>query len=86
MGLGKGKREIERREVMEMLIESRTVGSEEIEIYRSSKYRVITIIPSKQNPAMNTYIFSQEDLDHFLKDYSKYAEFIISVSQVEAMA
>jgi hypothetical protein len=69
-----------------MLIESRTISVEEVEIYRSSKYQVITIIPSDQNPAMNIYIFDQEELDHFLKDYSKYAEFIISVSQVEAMA
>lgn len=69
-----------------MLIESRTIRAEEVEIYRSSKYQVITIIPSDQNPAMNIYIFDQEELDRFLKSYSKYGEFIVSVSQVEAMA
>lgn len=69
-----------------MLIESRTISAEEVEIYRSSKYQVITIIPSDQNPAMNIYMFDQEELDHFLKSYTRYAEFIISVSQVEAMA
>jgi hypothetical protein len=69
-----------------MLIESRTISGEEVEIYRSSKYQVITIIPSDQNPAMNVYIFNQEELDHFLKSYSKYAEFVVSVSQVEATA
>jgi hypothetical protein len=69
-----------------MLMESRIITNDEVEIYRSSKYQVITVIPSEQNPTMNIYIFSQEELDHFLKDYSKYAEFIISVSQVEAMA
>ena len=69
-----------------MLIESRVITNEEVEIYRSSKYQVITVIPSHQHPTMNIYIFSQEDLDHFLKDYSKYAEFLVSVSQVEAMA
>jgi hypothetical protein len=69
-----------------MLIESRAISAEEVEIYRSSKYQVITIIPSDQDPAMNIYIFDQEELDRFLKSYSKYGEFIISVSQVEAMA
>ena len=69
-----------------MLIESRTISVEEVEIYRSSKYQAITIIPSDQNPAMNIYMFDQEELDQFLKSYSKYAEFIISVSQVEATA
>jgi hypothetical protein len=69
-----------------MLIESRTISAEEVEIYRSSKYQVLTIIPSDQDAAMNIYICDQEELDRFLKSYSKYGEFIISVSQVEAMA
>ena len=69
-----------------MFIESRVITNDEVEIYRSSKYQVVTVVPSSQNPTVNIYMFSQEDLDHFLKDYSKYAEFIISVSQAEAMA
>jgi hypothetical protein len=69
-----------------MLIESRTISAEEVEIYRSSKYQVITIIPSVQNPGMNIYIFDHEELDRFFKSCSKYGEFVISVSQVEAMA
>ncbi len=69
-----------------MLIESRAMRSEDVDIYRSAKYQVVTVIPSAESPTMNTYIFSQEELDHFLKDYSKYAEFVVSVTQVEAMA
>ncbi len=69
-----------------MLIESKAVTGEEVDIYRSSKYQVITIIPSPENPVMNIYILSQQELDYFLKDYSKYAEFVVSVTQVEAMA
>ena len=69
-----------------MLMESRVITKDEVDIYRSSKYQVITVIPSEQNPTMNVYILNQEELDHFLTDYSKYAEFIVSVSQVEAMA
>ena len=69
-----------------MLIESRTISAEEVEIYRSSKYQVITIIPTDPNPAMNIYRFDQEELGRFLKSYCKCEEFVISVSQVEAMA
>jgi hypothetical protein len=70
----------------EMLIESRTISAEEVDIYKSSKYQVITILLSDQDPAMNIYRFNQEELGCFLKSYSKFEEFIISVSQVEAMA
>ena len=69
-----------------MLIQSKTITNEDVEIYRSSKYRVISIIPSKLNPTMNVYIFNQEELEQFLRSYSKYAEFVIAVSQVEALA
>ena len=69
-----------------MLIESKAIREKEIEIYRSSKYEVITVIPSHQNPIMNVYVFDQEELEQFLKTYSRYAEFVISVKQVEALA
>jgi hypothetical protein len=69
-----------------LLIESRTITSGDVEIYRSSKYQVITVIPSDQNPTMNVYLFDQEELDKFLKTYSRYSEFVVSVKQVEAMA
>ena len=69
-----------------MLIESKVITNEDVEIYRSSKYQVIAIIPSDPSPTMNVYIFNQEELDHFLRSYSKYSEFVIAVSQVEALA
>ncbi len=69
-----------------MLIESKIIGNEEIEIYRSSKYRVTTIIPSEKNPVMNVYLFNREELNDYLEECGKYAEFIVSVEQVEAMA
>jgi hypothetical protein len=72
--------------VIQVLIESRTITEREIEIYRSSKFEVITVVPSHQNPTMNVYVFDQEELEQFLKTYSRYAEFVISVRQVEAMA
>ena len=69
-----------------MLIESKAIGSGEVDIYMSSKYRVRTIIPFKQNPVMNVYLFTKEELNTFLDGYDQYAEFIVSVEQAEAMA
>ena len=69
-----------------MLIESRTIGNDEVEIYRSSRYRVTTIIPTEKNPVMNVYLVSQKELENFLGEYVKYSEFLVSVEQVEAMA
>ena len=69
-----------------MLIESKVVTPEDVEIYRSSKYRVITIMLSTEAPTMNVYVFNQEELERFLKTYSRYSEFVIAVSQVQALA
>ena len=69
-----------------LLIESKAIGNEEVEIFRSSKYRVTTIIPSEKNSVMNIYLFTQKELNDFLEGYGKYAEFIVSVEQAEAMA
>jgi hypothetical protein len=69
-----------------LLIESKIIGNEEAEIYRSSKYRVTTIIPSEKNPVMNVYLFNREELNGFLAGYGRYSEFIVSVEQAEAIA
>ena len=71
---------------MNVLIESKVVTPEDVEIYRSSKYQVITIIPSTEAATMNVYVFNQEELERFLKTYSRYSEFVIAVSQVQALA
>ena len=67
-------------------IESRVIGNDEVEMFRSSKFRVATIIPLAENPKMNVYIFDQEELTNFLEGYGEYAEFIISVEQLTALA
>jgi hypothetical protein len=69
-----------------LLIESRTIGNEEVEIFKSSRYRVTTIIPLEKNPVMNVYLFSHKELNDFLEGYGRYAEFVVSVEQAEAMA
>jgi hypothetical protein len=72
--------------VKSVLIESKSIESGEVDIYMSSKYRVRTIIPFKQHPVMNVYLFTKEELNTFLEGYDQHAEFIVSVEQAEAMA
>jgi hypothetical protein len=72
--------------VRELLIESKSIGSDEIDIYLSSRYRVTTIIPFKENPVMNIYLLTKEELNDFLEGYDQYAEFLVSVEQAEAIA
>lgn len=69
-----------------VLIESKAIENAEVNIYMSSKYRVKTIIPFKENPVMNVYLFTKDELNTFLEGYDQYAEFIVSVEQAEAMA
>jgi len=72
--------------VRSVLIESKAIENGEVNIYMSSKYRVKTIIPFKENPVMNVYLFTKDELNTFLEGYDQYAEFIVSVEQAEAMA
>jgi len=69
-----------------LLIESKAIGSNEVDIYMSSRYRVTTIIPFKENAVMNIYLFTKEELNDFLEGYDQYAEFLVSIEQGEAMA
>jgi hypothetical protein len=69
-----------------LLIESKTIGHEEVEIFRSSRYRVTTILPLEKQPVMNVYLFNLKELEDYLGGYSNYAEFVISIEQTEALA
>jgi hypothetical protein len=69
-----------------MLVEARSIPTEEVEIYMSSRYQVFTIIPSVTDPVMNTYVFTLEELEAFLKNYTRHGEFIVAVKQFEATA
>ncbi len=76
----------QRREVRGVLIESKAIGSDEVDIYQASKYRVTMIIPFKENPVMNVYPLAKEELNDFLEGYDQCAEFLVSVGQPEAIA
>ncbi len=68
-----------------MLAETRIITNAEVEIYRRSKYEVITFIPFTENPRMNVYIFDREELNSFLEGYGECAESIISVKQASVI-
>ena len=69
-----------------LLIESKSIENGEVDIYLSSKYRLTTIIPLRENPVMNVYLFTKEELDTFLAGYNQYTEFLVSVELAEAVA
>jgi hypothetical protein len=69
-----------------LLIESKPIESGERDIYLSSKYRLTTIIPLGENPVMNVYLLTKEELDTFLEGYDHYTEFLVSVELAEAVA
>jgi len=69
-----------------LLIESKTIEYDVVNIYRSSRYRVMTIIPVTVEPILNVYLLTQDELNTFLQGYDRNAEFIVSIEQVGAMA
>ena len=70
----------------ELLIESKSIESDEVDTYLSSRYKVTTIIPFKEKAVMNVYLFAKEELNGFLEGYDRYAELLISIEQAEAIA
>ena len=63
-------------------VEKSVITPQEVDRYRSAKYRVTTIVPLVENPTRNIYVFDQEALESFLEGYEEYAEFIVSVEQI----
>ncbi len=64
-------------------IEKKTLTKKAIENYEDAKYKVKTVIPILDKPYMNSYIFTQEQLDQFLEGYEEYAEFLISIKKID---
>jgi hypothetical protein len=63
-------------------VEKDVITPQEVDRYRSARYRVTTIVPLVENPARNIYVFDQEALESFLEGYEEYAEFIVSIKQI----
>ena len=60
-------------------VESKIITPEEVDRYRTARYRVTTIVPLVENPTENSYVFDEEGLESFLDGYEEYAEFIVAI-------
>jgi hypothetical protein len=63
-------------------VESAVITQEEVDRYRTARYRVTTVVPLVEKPTRNTYIFDQDALESFLEGYAEYAEFIVAIERV----
>jgi hypothetical protein len=68
-----------------LLIESKAIGSDEVDIYMSSRYPVTTIVPLEESPVMNVYLFTKEELNHFLRNTTNMRNSLVLVERAEAM-
>lgn len=57
------------------------ITTEDVNRYRSGRYRVTTIVPLVENPTKNVYVFDQDALESFLDGYEEYAEFVVAIEQ-----
>jgi hypothetical protein len=63
-------------------LEKEVITPQEVDYYRSAKYRVTTVVPLVENPTRNIYVFDQEAMESFLNGYEEYAEFIVRVERI----
>jgi len=62
-------------------VQKEVIATEQVDQYRSARYRVTTIVPLVRNPTKNVYVFDQDALESFLEGYEEYAEFVVAVEQ-----
>lgn len=70
------------REFLLKPTESNPVTQTEVDEYKESRYRIITVIPYVDNPVRNIRIMDQKELDDFLEGYHEYAEFIVELTRI----
>ncbi len=63
-------------------VERAVITTEEVDQYRSAKFKVTTIVPLVDNPTRNTYVLDQDALESFIEGYQEYAEFIIAIEKI----
>jgi hypothetical protein len=63
-------------------IETVEITQDEVDAYTEMRYRVTTVVPLSNAPKQNTYVFSQSELDEFLKGYADYEEFLIAIIRI----
>jgi hypothetical protein len=63
-------------------VEKVTISGAEVENYRTSRFRVTTVIPLVDSPQRVTYNFTHEELENFLDGYAEFAEFVVAVEKL----
>lgn len=63
-------------------VETVGISKKKCDKYATAKYKVKTIVPLEE-PYINTYILDQSGLDDLLEGYEEYAEFIVSVEELD---
>lgn len=64
-------------------VKTTETSKEEVDDFRNSLYRLVTVVPTIREPRINERIVSQEALNDFLNGYNEFAEFIVEVERVE---
>jgi hypothetical protein len=55
------------------------ISKEDLDKYWNSHYSVKVVVPRDEDPYVEEFIFDQDDLDKYLENYHRTAEFIVSV-------
>lgn len=61
---------------------SEQLSPRERDDYTKATYHVTTVVPLKDEPYLNRYIFNQEQLDQFLDGYDEFAEFLVEIKKI----
>lgn len=55
------------------------ISKEKLDRYWNSHYSVKIVVPRDVDPYVEEFIFDQDDMDKYLENYARTAEFIVSV-------
>jgi len=62
-------------------VEDIEISESEVEDFRSSKYRVTTIIPTTPVAHRKIYLLTHDELEDFFEGYSEFAEFVVGIER-----
>lgn len=64
-------------------VEKKVITQQELDEFRSGRYRMTTVVPLVKNPEQRVYLVDQDELDAFLDGYSEFAEFMVRLEKVD---
>jgi hypothetical protein len=67
----------------DLIIEKKELSKSKLDNFLKTKYEVTTVIPYVEKPIIQKRILSKKEIDILLRDYEKYAEFIVEVKKVK---